>query len=146
MHHTMVLGLVLVQHLGHLEAPGPRSTPQASLDLVGRPLGHDLVLDLVHAADTVVDVLLVFPAVLEDVVQHAEQERDVGARADAHVLVGLGRGAREAWVDHDHLAAVFLGMQHVQHADTGCASAALEPMYIAHLLFCMSLYELVMAP
>jgi hypothetical protein len=30
--------------------------------------------------------------------------------------------------------------------ETGCASAALEPMYNAHLLFCMSLYELVMAP
>ena len=29
--------------------------------------------------------------------------------------VGLGRGAREARVDHDHLAADFLGMQHVQH-------------------------------
>ena len=29
---------------------------------------------------------------------------------------------------------------------TGCASAAFEPMYNAHLLFCMSLYELVMAP
>jgi hypothetical protein len=31
-------------------------------------------------------------------------------------------------------------------SDTGCASAALEPMYNAHLLFCMSLYELVIAP
>ena len=30
--------------------------------------------------------------------------------------------------------------------DTGCASAALEPMYNAHLVFCMSLYELVIAP
>ena len=30
--------------------------------------------------------------------------------------------------------------------DTGCASAALLPMYIAHLVFCMSLYELVIAP
>ncbi len=30
--------------------------------------------------------------------------------------------------------------------ETGCASAALEPMYNAHLLFCMSLYELVIAP
>jgi hypothetical protein len=29
---------------------------------------------------------------------------------------------------------------------TGWASAALEPMYRATLLFCMSLYELVMAP
>src|ERR1700745_2096637 len=28
--------------------------------------------------------------------------------------------------------------------DTGCASAALEPTYNAHLVFCMSLYELVM--
>ena len=30
--------------------------------------------------------------------------------------------------------------------DTGCASAALLPMYIAALAFCMSLYELVIAP
>ena len=30
--------------------------------------------------------------------------------------------------------------------DTGCASAALLPMYSAHLVFCMSLYELVIAP
>ena len=29
---------------------------------------------------------------------------------------------------------------------TGCASAAFDPMYNAHLLFCMSLYEFVMAP
>ena len=30
--------------------------------------------------------------------------------------------------------------------DTGCASAALLPMYSAALEFCMSLYELVIAP
>ncbi len=30
--------------------------------------------------------------------------------------------------------------------DTGCASAALLPMYNAHLVFSMSLYELVIAP
>ena len=30
--------------------------------------------------------------------------------------------------------------------DTGCASAAFEPMYIAHLVLAMSLYELVIAP
>ena len=30
--------------------------------------------------------------------------------------------------------------------DTGCASAAFEPMYSAHLVFGMSLYELVIAP
>ena len=32
---------------------------------------------------------------------------DVGARADPHVLVGLGRGAREARVDDDHLGSRF---------------------------------------
>ncbi len=30
--------------------------------------------------------------------------------------------------------------------DTGCASAAFDPMYNAHFEFCMSLYELVIAP
>ena len=30
--------------------------------------------------------------------------------------------------------------------DTGCASAAFEPMYIAAFEFCMSLYEFVIAP
>ena len=30
--------------------------------------------------------------------------------------------------------------------DTGCASAAFEPMYSAAFVFCMSLYELVIAP
>ena len=44
-----------------------------------RPLGHDFSLDLVHAPDPVFDVLLVFPAVLEDVVHHPKQERNVSA-------------------------------------------------------------------
>ena len=30
--------------------------------------------------------------------------------------------------------------------DTGCASAAFDPMYSAHFVFCMSLYEFVIAP
>ncbi|MNS87821.1 hypothetical protein D3C72_1217760 [compost metagenome] len=85
------------------------------LDLVGRPLGHDLFLDLVHAVDAVLQVLLVFPAVLEDVVQHPKEERDVGTRANAHIVLRLGRGARVARIDHDHLAAVLLGVQQVQH-------------------------------
>ena len=107
-------GPVLAHHRGHaqhlffLDAAG-------LLDLVRRPFGEHLFLDLLHAIDPVVEVLLVFPAVLEDVIKHTKQERYVGARADAHVFVGLGRCAREARVDHNHLAAVFLGMQHVQH-------------------------------
>ena len=49
------------------------------LDLVWRPLGQDFFFDLVHAVDTVVDVLFVFPAVLENDVQQAEQEGDIRA-------------------------------------------------------------------
>ncbi len=85
------------------------------LHLVRRPLGEHLLLDLVDAVDAVVQELLVFPAVLEDVVQHAEQEGDIGARADPHVMVGFGCRAGVTRIDHDHLAAVFLGMQQVQH-------------------------------
>src|ERR1019366_4996297 len=85
------------------------------LHLVGGPFGEYFFAHLVHAVDAVMDVLRVFPAVLEDVMQEAEQERNVGARADAHVFVGLRRRSREARIDDDHLAAGFLGMQHVQH-------------------------------
>ena len=63
------------------------------------------------------DVLLVFPAVLEDVPEHAPDQRHVGARADPDVLVGVGRRAREARVDDDQLAAVLLAAQHVLHRD-----------------------------
>ena len=108
--------VVVVQHLGHtqhllfFDAAG-------FFDGLGLPLGQDFLLDLLHAKHAVVDVLLVFPAVLEDVIQQAKQEGDVSARADAHKLVGSRRRARETGIHHDHLAAVFLGMQHVQHGD-----------------------------
>ena len=55
------------------------------------------------------------------------------ARADAHVLVGLGRRAREARIDDDHLGAGLLGMQHVQHATPGAPRRRCEPMYSAAL-------------
>ena len=104
---------VLGHHLGDLVNAG-FGNARDFLDLVRRPLGQALLADLVHAVDAVVDVLLVLPAVLEDVMQHPEQEGDVAARADADVLVGLRRGAREPRVDDDHPAAGLLGMQHVQ--------------------------------
>ena len=115
MHQTMRARPVLGHRLGGLQAG--RLVDAAGLVAPCRASTWPCTSasHLVHAVDAVGDVLLVFPAVLEDVVQHAEQERDVAARADAHVVVGLGRGAREARVDHDHLAAGFLGMQHVQH-------------------------------
>ena len=100
-------------HLGHLfglDAAG-------LFDLVQRPFGHHVFFDLVHAIDPVVDVFFIFPTVLEDDVQQTKQERDVRARTDAHILVGLGRGAGKARVDHDHLGAGFFGVQHVQQAD-----------------------------
>ena len=108
-------GAVVVQHLGDLEHLV--FLDAASLfDLVGGPLGQHFLTHLVHAIDTVVDVFFVFPAVFEDVVQQTKQERNVGAGTNAHVFVRLGGGAGEARVHHDHLAAGFLGMQHVQHA------------------------------
>jgi hypothetical protein len=137
-------GAVLVQQVATFSTCASL-TPQASSTLSGVHLARTSSLDLVHAVDAVIDVLLVFPAVLEDVVQQAEQEGDVGARADAHVLVGLGRGAGEARVHHDHLAAGFLGMQHVQHADRVRLGGVGADVQRA-LLFCMSLYELVIAP
>ncbi len=82
--------------------------------LVRGPL-HHLVPDLVHAVHAVIDVLLVFPAVLEDVVHHPVQEGDIGAGTDTDVMIGLGRRAGVAWIDDDHLAAGFLRMQNVQH-------------------------------
>ena len=100
-------------HLGHLfglDAAG-------LFDLVKRPFGHHVFFDLVHAIDPVVDVFFVFPTILENDVQQAKQERNVRARTDAHVFIGLRRGAGKARVDHDHLGAGFFGVQHVQQAD-----------------------------
>ena len=112
-------GVVVVQHFGDFE--NLLFLHAASFfHLVRCPLGHDVGFDSVHAIHTVVDVLLVFPSIFEDVIQDAEQERNVGARANAHVFVGSCRCACEAWIDHDHLAAIFFGMQHVQHADRVC--------------------------
>ena len=42
---------------------------------------------------------------------------NVRAGTQTNVLVGLGSRPRKAWVHHNHLAAGFLGVQHVQQAD-----------------------------
>ncbi len=44
--------------------------------LFRRP-GHDFSLDLLHAVDAIIDVLLVFPAVFENVIQQAIQEWNI---------------------------------------------------------------------
>src|SRR5205085_2179991 len=53
-----------------------------ALDLVGCPL-RSFRAHLVHAEYTRADVLLVFPAVLEDVIEHAVNQGDVRSGADA---------------------------------------------------------------
>jgi hypothetical protein len=81
-----------------------------------RPLG-DFGADVFHAEHALRDELLVFPAVLEDVPEHAPDQRHVGAGAEPHELVGVRGRAREARIGHDQLAAALLGAHHVLHGD-----------------------------
>ena len=88
-----------------------------ALHLLRIPLG-DFLADILHAVDALADELLVLPAVLEDVPEQAPDERDVGAGAEADVFGGMGRGAREARIAHDHVAAVdLLRGEQVLHRD-----------------------------
>ena len=86
------------------------------LGLLRCPFRH-LGADLVHSVDALADVLLVLPAVLEDVPQHAPHQAHVGAGAKLHVQVSVRGGAREARVAHDHLRAVLLRAKDVLHRD-----------------------------
>src|SRR5699024_5311832 len=87
-----------------------------ALDLARRPVG-DFLADLVHAVDALLDVLLVFPTVLQHVPEYAPGQGHVGAGTKADVLIGMRRGARAARVADDHLGAVFLAAQDVLHGD-----------------------------
>ena len=78
-----------------------------ALDFFRRPLG-DFGADLVHAVDALRDELLVFPAIVEDVVQHAPDHGDVGAAAESDIFGGVRGGAGEARVEHEHVGAVDL--------------------------------------
>src|SRR5918994_1614888 len=55
------------------------------------------------------DVLLEILLVLEDVVDQAPEESNIGAWPDGCVNVAHRRGAREAWVDVDESGALLLG-------------------------------------
>ena len=98
--------LLLGKGLGDLLQLLARDAGDA-FDFVRRPLG-DFGADLVHAVDALGDEFLVFPAIGEDVVQHAPDHRDVGAAAEADIFGGVRRGAREARVEHEHVGAVDL--------------------------------------
>ena len=80
-------------------------------------LGH-LVHQRLQAVGALVEHALVFPAVLQNDVDQPVDERHVGARADAGVLVGERRRLAEARVDDDHLRPVhLLRRQDVLHGD-----------------------------
>ncbi len=69
------------------------------------------------AVREVPDVLPELAAVLEDVADHAAEERDVAAGADRDVEVGHRARAREPRVDVDDLRAALLGLHHPLEAD-----------------------------
>ena len=105
-------GLLRREHLGDALKLRARHAGDA-LDFLGRPLG-DFLADVVHAVDALFDELLVFPVVLEDVVQHTVDDRNVGAGADADIFSRMRRRARHARIDHDHVGALrFLAFQHM---------------------------------
>ena len=125
---TLLLPMLdCVRPMHQISVPGRSSAMvlATSLHLIGRHARHalrllgcpglDLLANLVEAPDAPGDVVLVLPAVGQDLAQHAPQEGDVGAGADAHVFVGMRRRAREARIDHDQLGAALLGVQQVQH-------------------------------
>ena len=77
-------------------------------------LWHIFLADVVHAVDALLDELLIFPAVFEDMPQHSVDHRDVGAGAQTHIFRGVSRGAGQARIDHDHVRALeFLAFQYV---------------------------------
>ncbi len=78
-----------------------------ALDLLRRPL-LDLLADLVHAVDALGDEFLVLPAVLEDVPQHAPDDRNVRAVAQPHVFRRVCSGAGEPRIGNNEVGSVEL--------------------------------------
>ncbi len=98
--------LLLGEFFGHALELRLRHAGDA-LDFVRRPL-LDLLADIVHAVDALLDELLVLPAVLEDVPEHAPDHRNVGAGTDAHEVGRVRGGAGEPRLDHDQVGAIEL--------------------------------------
>ena len=116
MHQMMVKGRLLASVRATRLSCEP-GTPVTRSTLLRVPLGN-LGLDLIHAPDALADELLVLPAVLEDMPQNAPDQRHVGARPEADVLVRMGRGPGEARIAHDEGRVVLLlGLQHMLQGD-----------------------------
>src|SRR5690606_22780775 len=87
------------------------------LHLVGGVL-RDFLADLFHSVDALGDEFLVFPAVLEDVPEHAPDQRDVGAGPEPRIFRGVRGGAGEPGVHDDQVAIVqLLAFEQVLHGD-----------------------------
>ena len=82
--------------------------------------GHDLFLDLVHTVHALIDKFLVFPAILKDVIQQAEQNGDIRTRANTHKPVSFGRRSRKARIGNNNFGAIFFCVQRVQHRHRMC--------------------------
>ncbi len=106
MHQITVPGRLLAIVRATRSSCATRHASDA-LGLFWIPLG-DFVSDLVHAPNAGADELLVLPAVLEDVPEDAPDQRHVRTRAEPHVFVGMGCGARETWVANDQWRVVLL--------------------------------------
>src|SRR5262249_48132504 len=94
-----------------------------ALDFLRRIL-FDLLADVIHAVDALLDKLLVFPAVLEDMPEHSPQHRYVRARTYPHIFapVRVIRGSQTM-----KLARLSSLPSRRCCRDTGCASAGLPP-------------------
>ncbi len=78
-----------------------------ALDFLRIPL-LGFLADVIHAVDALLDELLVFPAILEDVPEQPVNNRNVGAGADTHIFGRVRSRARHARFDHEEVGAVEL--------------------------------------
>ena len=89
---------------------------------VGRPVGN-LLLDIVHPPDPLVNELFIFPTVLEDVPHNAPDNGDICSRAYLQMQVCMGCSAREARINHDQGRIVaLLGTHQVNQGNRVCLS------------------------
>ena len=81
----------------------------------------DLGQNILHPVNALTDEFLVFPAVFEDVPHDTPDQGHVGARAEAHIFVGMRCRAREARVTDDQRCVVLLlRLQQVKQRNRVC--------------------------
>ena len=78
-----------------------------ALDFLRRIL-FDLLADVIHAVNALLDELLVFPAILEDMPEHSIEHRDVRTGAKPHIFGRMRTGSCHARIANDEIGAVEL--------------------------------------